>query len=242
MSDRMPGATWMPLPEADQQGRYTKSQLVFHSTGTTAGARANQRYFSRPEVAVESTFIVDYDGEILQILPAGAKADANGSANKRAISVEVIGTADQPFTASQLASCIRIAQWACDEHPIARCRIPSEAASGIGWHVMFGAPGPWTSVRGKECPGPARIAQVRDVVIPAAQASVAAVTPPTPPKGAQMFITNAKGDSKQYLIQNGGGSHITEQKTAESLRASGVPWVRDADPAWVASVINGGSK
>lgn len=130
-------------------------------------------------------------------------------------------------------------RWACDEHQVARRRIPSEAESGIGGHVMFGAPGPWTSVRGKECPGPAPIAQVRDVIIPAAQASVAAVLQPTP-QGARMFTRTPRASPKHYLIQDGGGSHITDGKTSESLRAGGVPWIRDANPEWVESVVKGG--
>lgn len=236
----MPGATRLPLPEANAQGRYTKTQIIVHSTGTKVGARGNQRYFARPDVGVESTFIVDYDGEILQVMPAYARADANGSANRRAISIEVVGTGDEPFTPEQLASVIRICRWACDEHPIARQRIGQESSSGIGWHVMHGAPGPWTSVKGKVCPGPLRIAQVVNVVIPAVQEQPTP-TPPPPPTGARMFITNAKGDTKQYLVQNGGGSHIPDAKTSEELRAGGVPWIRDADPAWVASVIKGGT-
>jgi len=169
----------MPLPEAENAARYTKTQCIFHSTGTKAGARANARYFAAAAVRVESTFIVDYDGEILQVLPAGARADANGTANRRAISVEVVGTADEPFTPEQVAACIAIGRWACAEHPIPRRLIPAEPLGGIGWHVMFGAPGPWTSVAGKVCPGKQRIAQVRQVIIPAVQATEAESPVPT---------------------------------------------------------------
>ena len=165
--ERFPGATYLPLPEHDEQGSYVKTQLIFHSTGTKASAEANKRYFGRRDITVESTFIVNYDGSCLQVMPASARADANGSANRRAISVEVVGTADEPFTPDQLKTCIAIAQWACQEHPIERRQIPSESESGIGWHVMFGAPGPWTSVRGKQCPGQRRIVQVAHQIIPA---------------------------------------------------------------------------
>lgn len=200
----MPGATWLPLPEAQEQGSYRKTQLIFHSTGTEAGARANARYFARSNVAVESTFIVDYDGEIVQVMPASARADANGTANRRAISVEVIGTAAQPFTAAQLEACGRIARWAVAEHPILPRQIPSETESGVGWHVMFGAPGPWTSVRGKECPGPARIRQVRDVLIPAlTPAPPLAPAAPSEPKGPSMVIVKNPSGNDQYLVHMG---------------------------------------
>lgn len=166
---RFPGATWAPLPESGSHGRYEKTQIIFHSTGTKASAAANRRYFAQENVPVESTFIVDYDGGCLQIMESYERADANTTASKRAISVEVVGEAGEPFTPAQLATILDIADWACRTHPIIRQQIPAHDQSGLGWHVMFGAPGPWTSVKGKECPGPQRIRQVRDLIIPAVQ-------------------------------------------------------------------------
>jgi hypothetical protein len=165
--DRYPGATWAPLPESGTHGRHVKTQLIVHSTGTRASAAANLRYFADNKIAVESTFIVDLDGGCLQIMEAYERADANGDSNARAMSVEMVGEAGDPFTPAQLERLYDIARWACTEHPIARRQIPAPTESGIGWHVMFGAPGPWTKVRGKECPGPKRIGQVRDQLIPA---------------------------------------------------------------------------
>lgn len=202
----MPGATWLPLPEADDQGSYTKTQLIYHSTGSAAGARANRNYFAQSKVQVESTFIVDYDGEVVQVMEASARADANGSANRRAISVEMVGTGDEPFTPAQVESAIAIARWACDEHQISRRRIPSESESGIGWHVMFGAPGPWTSVAGKVCPGTKRIQQIRDVIIPAATQSAALRLPPAPadiPRGPSMVIVKNPSGNDQHLVHMG---------------------------------------
>lgn len=174
---RFPAATWAPIPEAGNK-LYVKTQLIFHSTGTKASASANRRYFAAEGVQVESTFIVDYDGGCLQLLEAGEKADANVSASRRAISVEVVGTADEPYTPAQVATCIAIGRWAVDEHPIPAVACEAHNRPGIGWHVMFGAPGPWTAVRGKQCPGGARIAQVRDLIIPAVAAGHTIPTDP----------------------------------------------------------------
>lgn len=182
--NRYPGATWAELPESGTHGRHTKTQLIYHSTGTRASAKANQRYFARGEVKVESTLIVDYDGGCLQIMEAYERADANTSASARAISVETVGEAGEPFTQAQVDRLIDIGIWACTEHPIARRQIPEHDESGIGWHVMFGAPGPWTTVRGKECPGPQRIAQVRDVIIPAVRRHFEPRKPATKPPAA----------------------------------------------------------
>lgn len=218
MTDRMPGATWLPLPEANAQGRYTKTQLIFHSTGTRAGARANRNYFAQSGVKVESTFIVDYDGEIVQAMPASARADANGLANKRAMSVEMVGEAGEPFTRAQVAAAIKIAEWACSTHPVARRRINAEGASGIGWHVMFGAPGPWTSVRGKECPGPQRIRQVIDLIIPAVSAAPA----PTP-EDDDMAASFTFNDGQTTYWRDGGDTvPIPSMDDVRKLHAAGV--------------------
>lgn len=235
---RFPGATYLPLPEHDEQGSYTKTQLIFHSTGTKASAEANKRYFSRRDITVESTFIVNYDGSCLQVMPASARADANGSANRRAMSVEVVGTADEPFTPDQLKTCIAIAQWACQEHPIERRKIPSESESGIGWHVMFGAPGPWTSVRGKQCPGGRRIVQVVHQIIPAVRPGVQPTKPAGPEQEDEMTPQdwdklNRMLDDKFRLVLRGESSegkptghpnlaNLTERLTAiESALGSG---------------------
>ena len=196
--ERYPGATWAPLPESGTHGTYTKTQLIFHSTGTTASASANRRYFASSNVDVESTLIVDYDGGCLQIMEASEKADANTTASRRAISVEVVGTADEPYTAAQVARCKDIAKWACENHPIARRQCPAHDESGLGWHVMFGAPGPWTTVSGKECPGPKRIVQVRDVIIPSVRLSSSLTPAPTQEDTDMAFITRGSGNT-QYL-------------------------------------------
>jgi hypothetical protein len=167
---RDPGSTWRVLPEAPSQGSgNVKTQFIVHSTGTMASAAANFNYFARNDVVVESTFIVGLSpaDPTLQILDSSAVADANGSANRRAIAVEVVGDGVGPFTDWQIAELVRLGRWARATHPIPARVIPSEAGPGFGWHVMFGAPGPWTSVRGKVCPGAKRTAQLKATVFPA---------------------------------------------------------------------------
>lgn len=166
---RDPGSTWKPLPEAGAPDGHVKTQLIVHSTGTKASAAANWRYFAQEGVQVESTFIVGLTpaDPTLQAMDSTDVADANMSASKRAISIEVVGDGAGPFTDWQLAELIRIGRWAVSTHPIARRVIPAESESGLGWHVMFGAPGPWTTVRGKVCPGAARVEQLKTIVFPA---------------------------------------------------------------------------
>lgn len=166
---RDPGSTWKPLPEAGPPDGRTKTQLIVHSTGTLASAAANWGYFARGDIAVESTFIVGQSSAdpTLQIMDSTDVADANGSANSRGISVEVVGDGVGGYTAWQVAELVRIGRWARATHGIPPRIIPSHTEGGFGWHVMFGAPGPWTSVVGKVCPGRLRIAQLQTTVFPA---------------------------------------------------------------------------
>lgn len=166
---RDPGSLWRPLPEAGAPDGNVKTQFIVHSTGTLASAKANADYFARPDVVVESTFIIGLSpaDPTLQVMDSTDTADSNMSANQRAIAVEVVGDGIGPFTDWQISELIRLGRWAAATHPIQRRVIPSEPASGFGWHVMFGAPGPWTSVRGKVCPGNARVEQLKTIIFPA---------------------------------------------------------------------------
>lgn len=176
---RDPGSLWKPLPEAGDPDGHKKTQFLAHSTGTLAPASANWRYFANGGVLVESTFIVGLSERdpTLQIMDSTDKADANGSANRRAISVEVVGTGEIPFTDWQIRELVRLGRWAAEEHPIPFRVCPAHDEGGYGWHVMFGAPGPWTKVAGKVCPGARRINQLRDVIFPA----IFRPETPTPP-------------------------------------------------------------
>lgn len=166
---RDPGSIWKPLPEAGAPDGHTKTQFIVHSTGTMASAAANWNYFLRPDVVVESTFIVGWGPEdpTLQIMDSTDNADANGSANRRGISVEVVGDGVGGYNDWQIRELVRLGSWAKAAHGIPPRIIRTEPDPGFGWHVMFGAPGPWTSVRGKVCPGARRIQQLKDTVFPA---------------------------------------------------------------------------
>lgn len=165
---RDPGSKWWPLPEAGAPDGHTKTQFIVHSTGDNASADRIRGYFAQQGVVVESTFIVGMtsDDPTLQIMDSTDRADANGSANVRAISVETVGDGTGPFTNWQVSEIIRLGIWAAANHPIERRICPAHDQSGFGWHIMFGSPGPWTTRR-KICPGPVRIQQLKDIIFPA---------------------------------------------------------------------------
>lgn len=160
-----PFATHRLLPESGTQPRITPRVAILHSA---AGKGSLYRFFLERS-KLESHFWVDEDGEIEQYIDTHVRADANLKANGYAISIETESTvaATERWTPRQAAAIIRLLEWICDEHPdVTRRQVAAPAGSGIGWHVMFGAPGPWTPVA-KSCPGPARVAQARDEIIPA---------------------------------------------------------------------------
>jgi hypothetical protein len=123
---------------------------------------------------IESTFGVggpwegsQYDGVIYQWRDTQEQADANLHANGFAVSIETSdgGDPNHPWSAKQVDSLVRLGRWLADTHNIPKRITPTWDGSGFGWHVMFGAPGPWTPVS-KTCPGSVRIKQLKEVVLP----------------------------------------------------------------------------
>lgn len=123
-------------------------------------------YFAYRSGGIESHFHIAKDGRIFQYRDTDFQADANNLANDFAISIETQGLGHEEWTPEQIESIKRLLRWLNDAHPAIKLqKIPKWNASGIGYHVQFGAPGPWTPVA-KSCPGPKRIAQYDTVIVP----------------------------------------------------------------------------
>jgi N-acetylmuramoyl-L-alanine amidase len=161
-----------PLPEAESQPRITPRVVIVHTMdGTLLGTDS----LFRSEFKLESHFGIggptdgaDLDGVIFQWMDTDRRADANLDANAFAISIETSdgGDPSRPWSKKQLDALVRLISALCDHHGIPRRICDRADGSGLGWHVMFGAPGPWTPVA-KTCPGPVRIEQLKDTVFPA---------------------------------------------------------------------------
>jgi hypothetical protein len=102
------------------------------------------------------------------------EADANYRGNSFMVdgvlcglaSIETQGRCDGTgWNAKQLYDIKRLLKWLSVTHGFPLRRIPAWNGSGVGYHVMFGAPGPWTPVA-KECPCKERIAQYENVIVP----------------------------------------------------------------------------
>ncbi len=160
-----PFAAQMLLPESATQPVIAPRIAILHS----AAGRGSLYRFFRDSSSLESHFWVSDEGGIEQYIDTNRRADANRNANGYAISIETESSpaATERWTPAQAAAIVRLLDWICTEHPnVKRRQCDSPTGSGIGWHIQFGTPGPWTPVA-KSCPGPARVIQARDEIIPA---------------------------------------------------------------------------
>lgn len=130
-------------------------------------------YFSGPSGGIESTWYIRYDGTVEQYRDSLYEADANGKGNSWVVggkryglhSVETEGREKGKWTAEQIQSLKDLTVWDAKYHgwPLQLC--PDWNGPGVGYHVMFGAPGPWTNVA-KTCPGPDRVKQFQQIFVP----------------------------------------------------------------------------
>ncbi len=159
-----PGARKMELqPESDAQAAINPTQFIVHSIAAPWSVQRIYEYW-RDSTNLESHFGLAYDGDLGQFIGTETRADANASANVRAVSIETASNLDHsdPWTAEQIEQLVRLGVWLHQRHgiPLRICR--SEADPGYGYHGLFAS---W-SVGGTACPGPARIKQFREVVFP----------------------------------------------------------------------------
>jgi N-acetylmuramoyl-L-alanine amidase len=160
-----------PLPEAESQSQITPRVVIVH---TMVGSLKGTENFFTKSTGLESHFGIggptdgaNLDGVIFQWMDTDRRADANLDANAFAISIETSdgGDPSRPWSSKQIDALVRLINALCDHHSIPRKICDRWDGSGLGWHVMFGAPGHWTPVS-KSCPGPVRIKQLKNDVFP----------------------------------------------------------------------------
>ncbi|EST20555.1 peptidoglycan recognition protein family protein [Streptomyces roseochromogenus] len=154
-----------PKPPAPLQ----PTQIIVHTANATLPA-VDVR-FRRPGARGQSHIGVSATGKITQWLDTSVPADSAYRANLRsdgtgAVSITTEGHVSEPWTDAQLDALIRLHWWLMRTHPaIAHraCRTPADP--GLAHHTLLGSPGPWTPIP-KSCPGPRRIAQWQDSLLP----------------------------------------------------------------------------
>lgn len=131
-------------------------------------------YFGKASGGIESHFYVKRNGLIEQYRSIYREADANYRANPFAVSIETQGYADGTWTAAQIEGINRILVWLHTEAGIPLVKCPKWDGAGVGYHIQFGSPGKWTD-KAKSCPGPDRIKQFNNVIVPGLVALRAAI-------------------------------------------------------------------
>lgn len=224
-----PFAIHKPIPETYEQPAITPRIAILHSAGgaaelygwwmnpTSKGLEAH--VFVDDETYIDPTDGLEY-AKLYQYVNIFVRADANLDANDIAVSLESASTvnAREPWSLPQVRTIIRFLVWACTEAPTIKAQLcTGPRGTGIGWHIMYGAPGPWTPARGKVCPGPARIEQVPDIIAQVQQRL-------TTPQPKDWFDMATKDDLRQVIREElaaastEGGPHETDvSKRTRSL-------------------------
>lgn len=163
------------LPDPTAELRNPR-MVILHTMG--GFLRGTDSHFRNPNVKTEAHFGIGgpedpdgLDGVIWQWVDTSRRADANVDANAFAFSIETSDGNRKPIPAwspKQIDALVRLIDRLCSLHGIPRRVVtdPHDPVGGIGWHTMWGAPSKWCAVS-KECPGPARIEQFNNVLLPA---------------------------------------------------------------------------
>jgi hypothetical protein len=209
--------------------------VIFHTmVGSLRGTDAHFRNSSAKEshFGVGGTSDDDLDGVIWQWVDTGRRADANRNAYAFAISIETSdgGDENQPWSARQIDSLVALTRRLCELHGIP-ARVVStwdDPLGGLGWHVMFGAPGPWTPVA-KSCPGPVRLEQLKTVVFP--QLGIRDFLGPEPASTTDDMLIYEAVDSI-WLLHRGTSHRFHLPSDVGALEAQGVRHTGELSPAF----------
>jgi hypothetical protein len=219
-----PGARQRPISPGASDPRIIPIGVILHVDAGNQSSLYN--YFNGPSGGIESHFHVPKSGSPEQYRDTAREADANyrGNSFERDgktygfISVETQGLASGEWNAHQLSEIKKLLLWCNKTHGIPLRRCPAWDQAGIGYHVMFGAPGPWTPVS-KSCPGPDRIKQFTNVLVPWFKTATAPA--PVPP-GQKDLIDMATPAEVAQAVEDGIRNYMrdffsNEQGTGDTL-------------------------
>lgn len=179
-----PGARHRLIPAGTNDPPITVIGAILHVDA--GNSKSLYGYFSEKSDGIESHFHIPKEGAPEQYRDTGREADANLKANSFVVngkrygfvSIETQGYGSGEWNAHQLQEIKELLLWLSDTHNFSLRRCPDWNQSGVGYHTMWGAPSQWTPVA-KSCPGPDRIEQFNDVLVPwMAQAHHGTPTPP----------------------------------------------------------------
>lgn len=181
-----PEARRLPIDPGPNDPPITVIGAILHVD--SGNSNSLYSYFKDKSGGIESHFFVKNDGSTEQYRDTGIEADANLKANsfidatgRRVgfVSIETQGFDRGEWNAAQVATIKKLLKWLSETHdfPLTVCK--TSTSPGVGYHTMFGAPGPWTPVA-KDCPGIDRIRQFESVLVPWFQAGAPSGVIPHP--------------------------------------------------------------
>jgi hypothetical protein len=144
-----------PGEPADRR-RETRGVVIHIAEGTFLGTEAWQR---NRAAQVSSTFVVDVDGTIAQMVDVYDRPWTQKAGNSGWISIEFAGHTPHPLTDAQLDAAARILAKAHAVFGVPLQVATSPDGRGLGHHSMGGVA--WGHL---DCPGPAIIAQKPAIV------------------------------------------------------------------------------
>lgn len=170
-SGRYPHARLRLIPAGSSDPPIIPVGVILHVAVSEAASLHD--YFAGRSGGIESHAYITRGGVFEQYREFTREADANYRANSFVrdgrrygfLSVETQGLERGRWDPPQLDAIKAFLVWAAREYDFPLRPCPGPYAAGVGYHVMFGAPGPWTPVA-KTCPGPDRVRQFHEVLVP----------------------------------------------------------------------------
>lgn len=169
---KVPGYTYIEVGSLTNDPKLDVVQgVIIHVTGTLVSPL---NFFDGPSNGIESHLYTpkDPDARREQYRDTNREADANFRANswvdsdgKRHgyISWEFMGLGGGKYNKYQLSEMFRVLPILSKEHDFP-LKVPTGPKSkGVGFHTQFND---WSNVAGKICPGPERIQQYWDIIVP----------------------------------------------------------------------------
>jgi hypothetical protein len=163
--------------------------VVLHTNGGPCRNGSLFSFFNRPGNDIASHFQIANTGAIEQYIDTAKQAYAAFASNAFAVQIETEDDGDsrRPWTAAQMRSVVAICRWLGVPGKVA----PDGPGGGVGWHELY----PDWNQSGHACPGAVRVAQIRDVIIPA-------LTKPAAPYDFRQLKVAAVAIAKDLRIAN----------------------------------------
>lgn len=157
-------------------------------------------WFNGPSGGIESHGFIKKTGVVEQYRSFDYQADANYLANDFAYSFETQGFGAGEWTPEQLDTIKRVMLWMRDNRGVPLRKVTSwnDVRGGWGYHTLFPQ---WSNVRGKTCPGPDRIKQFEQVLVPWMEAGGKVERPTHPTLNVTAALEAKTRDERRAALQ-----------------------------------------